>query len=254
MAVAFDFWVKSNEMARNGDEGLAGWRTMVYMGDPEDEDNEPLMVPNPMDSTKMVSPTLPTNDGKKNMDDLGKSTFAWAITDPTDLPATFTVMAAMDDEAKCVGSGLKAVSEQPDQCEMWEQGDPLMHTHTGLELPPGKDDDMLDLGPIRITYTTQTVYVGAHRELDDRTGFTDYIGIGEGGDTRPTGTGVDKIEISLMVADSRGRLRAFEYDHDMDDDTDDIEATATVDEMGMVSFATFRPIPNSRSWPMRAAT
>ena len=72
--------------------------------------------------------------------------------------------------------------------EAWDQSDPLMHTHTGLELPAANTMEMNDLGPLRITYTTQAVYVGAHRELDDRTGYTDFIGIGdEGGDTRPTG-------------------------------------------------------------------
>ncbi len=235
IAIAFDFWVKSNEMARDGDMGLGGWNTMVYMGDPEDEDNEPIMVPNPMDPTMMVNATLPTDT--TSGDNLGKSTFKY-YADPTmvEYPVTFTVMAAMDDEAACKGSGLMAVSDQPDQCEMWEQSDALTHTHTGLDLPPGEDDDMLDLGPIRITFTTQTIYVGAHRELDDRTGFTDFIGIGDG-DARPMGTAEDEIEVSLMVADSRGRLRAYEYDHDMDDDTDDWEATATFDDTGIVSFA-----------------
>ena len=246
VAVAFDFWVKSNADARNGDEGLGGWSTQVYLGDPEDEDNMPLMVPNPMDPTMMVNPTAPTDTTKG--DNLGKSTFMWAITDASMLPAEFTVMAAMDEEADCKGSGLMAVSDQPDQCEMWEQGDPLTHTHTGLDLPPGKDDDMLDLGPIRITYTTQTVYVGVHRELDDRTGYTDFIGVGDG-DARPSdeghadNQGAGKIEVSLMVADSRGRLRAFEYDDDMDEDTEDVEATAMVGASGMVSFR-----PHSRRY------
>ncbi len=226
IAVAFDFWVKSNEMARDGDEGLGGWNTQVYMGDPKADDAMPLMMPNPDDPMEMVNATMPTNDGKKDMDDLGKSTFKYYV-DPTEveLPVTFTVMATSGDDAG-----------QPDMGEMWTQGDALTHTHTGLDLPPGEDDDMLDLGPIRITFTTQAVYVGAHRELDDRTGFTDFIGIGEG-DDRPMGTAVDEIEISLMVADSRGRLRPFEYDHDLDEDTDDIEATATVGSSGIVSFA-----------------
>ena len=113
-----------------------------------------------------------------------------------------------------------------------------MHTHTGLELPLGEDDDMIDLGPIRITYMTQTVYVGTHRELDDRTGFTDYKGLG--GDARPTedGNALDeKIEVSVMVADSRGRLNVLEYDDDMDAKTDDVEATKTFDDdTGIVSF------------------
>ena len=83
---------------------------------------------------------------------------------------------------------------------------------------------------------TQAVYVGTHSELDDRTGFTDFIGIGDG-DDRPTGTAEDEIEVSLMVADSRGRLNVYEYDHDMDDETDDVKATATFDDSGIVSFA-----------------
>ena len=120
--------------------------------------------------------------------------------------------------------------------EMWEQSDALVHTHTGLDLPPGEDDDMTDLGPIRITYLTQAVYVGAHRELDDRTGFSDYLGLGDG-DARPGGTAEDEIEVSVMVADDRGRLDVLEYDDDLDDTTDDVEATDTFDDSGIVSFA-----------------
>ncbi len=215
VAVAFDFWVKSDADARDGDEGLEGWRTGVGMVG-EDGEATPLdMAP---DAT----------------DEDGKSSFAYAITDPANmLPATFAVAAVEVAAAPCVGG---MVSDQPDQCEMWEQSAPLVHTHTGLDLPPGADDDPIDLGPIRITYTTQAVYVGAHRELDDRTGYTDYIGVGDG-DDRPMGDAVGEIEVSLMVADSRGRLIPFEYDHDMDEDTDDIEATKTVGSDGMVSFA-----------------
>ena len=220
-------------MARDGDEGLAGWSTQVFMGDPTADDAEPLMVPNPMDPTMMVNATLPTNDGEDNMDDLGKSTFKY-YADPTmvEYPVTFTVMATpveVDDDGD-------RTSVQPDMGEMWEQSDALTYVHTGLDLPPGKDDDMLDLGPIRITFTTQAVYVGVHRELDDRTGYTDYIGVGDG-DDRPMGNAIGEIEVSLMVPDSRGRLIPFEYDHDMDDETDDVEATDTFGSSGMVSFA-----------------
>ena len=224
VAVAFDFWVKSNETARDGDMGLGGWNTQVYMGDPKADDAMPLMVPDPMDATKMVNATMPTDTTKG--DNLGKSSFAYVITDPTKLPAMFTVMAT---------GGAKA--GQPDMGEAWEQGDALTYTHTGLELPPGKDDDMLDLGPIRVTFTTQAIYVGVHRELDDRTGFTDFIGLGDG-DGRPEkdGSAVGEIEITLMTADSRGRLRVLEYDHDADPKTDDAKAVATAGASGMVSF------------------
>ena len=220
VAVSFDFWVKSNETARDGDEGLGGWSTIVVMGDSEDA----LMMED--EDGEMVNATKPTNDGKMNEDYLGKSTFS-DVVDPTMLPAVFGVTAV---------PVVDGMSVQPDMGEMWEQSAPLVHTHTGLDLPPGEDDDMTDLGPIRITYTTQAIYVGTHRELDDRTGFTDFIGI-DGGDSRPTGTAEEEIEVSLMVADSRGRLNVYEYDHDMDDETDDVKATATFDDSGIVSFA-----------------
>ena len=218
VAVAFDFWVKSNETARDGDMGLGGWNTMVYMGDPEADDAMPLMMED--EDGEMVNATMPTNDGMKNMADLGKSSFAYMV-DPTMLPAMFTVMAGEDQDG-AMG-------------EAWEQGDALTFTHTGLELPPGADDDMLDLGPIRVTFTTQAIYVGVHRELDDRTGFTDYIGLGDG-DGRPDVTGRDKITVTLMAADSRGRLRALEYDHDANGDTPDERAEATAGASGIVSF------------------
>ena len=182
-AVSFVFWVKSNETARDGDEFLAGWATEVFMGEVTD-DSEPLMMVDEDGDT--TNATMPTDTA---MATKGRSTFSYKVV-AADLPAAFTVTAAMDDKAKCTGTGLDATSDQPDQCEVWEQSEALMHTHTGLELPLGEDDDMTDLGPIRITYTTQTVYVGTHRELDDRTGFTDYKGLGpDGGDTRPTDRG-----------------------------------------------------------------
>jgi hypothetical protein len=217
VAVAFDFWVKSNETARDGDMGLGGWNTQVYMGDPEADDAMPLMME--VDG-EMVNATMPTNDGKKNMDDLGKSTFAYAV-DPTALPATFTVMAGEDD--------------QPDQGEAWEQGDALTHTHTGLEIP---SDDVADKGALRVTFTTQAIYVGVHRELDDRTGFTDFIGLRGGGDARPEkgGTADGEIEITLMTADSRGRLRVLEYDDDADAKTPNARAVKKADHTGIVSF------------------
>ena len=226
-AVSFVFWVKSNETARDGNEFLGGWSTMVTMGDSTDA----LMMVDEDGDT--INATMPTDTA---MATKGKSTFSYKVT-AADLPAMFTVTAAMDDKVKCTGTGLDATSDQPDQCEVWEQSDALVHTHTGLELPLGEDDDMTDLGPIRITYTTQVVYVGTHRELDDRTGFSDYLGLGDG-DARPTkdGNAIGEIEVSVMVADSRGRLNVLEYDHDMDAKTDDEEATATFGASGMVSF------------------
>ena len=249
VAVAFDFWIKSNETARDGDMGLGGWNTMVYMGDPEADDAMPLMVPDPKDPTKMVNATMPTDDGEDNMDDLGKSSFAYTVTqaDLAEGGATFTVMAAPVEVDK---DGKRTGVLQPDMDEAWEQGDALTFTHTGLELP---SDDMTDLGPLRITFTTQSIYVGVHRELDDRTGYTDFIGLGDG-DGRPGTAAQGEITVSLMTADSRGRLRAFEYDHDADAETPDEAAEATAGASGMVSFANIPADTEITSWPVHRAT
>ena len=220
-AVSFVFWVKSNETARDGNEFLGGWSTMVTMGDSTDA----LMMVDEDGDT--INATMPTDTA---MATKGRGSFSYTVT-AADMPAMFTVSAIpVDEDGKSV---------QLDMGEVWEQGDALMHTHTGLELPLGEDDDMTDLGPIRITYTTQAVYVGTHRELDDRTGFTDYLGLGEDGDARPTedGNAIGEIEVSVMVADSRGRLNVLEYDHDLNAKTDDVEATDTFDDSGIVSFA-----------------
>ena len=187
VAVSFDFWVKSNETARTGDEGLGGWSTIVVMGDSEDA----LMMED--EDGEMVNATKPTDGGE---DDMGKSTFSYVV-DPTMLPAVFGVAA--------VPAG------QPDMGEMWEQSDPLVHTHTGLDLPLGEDDDMIDLGPIRITFNTQALTVGVYRETDDEPGFTNYQSKVAGGDQRPTDDVSEELMVELMLENSRGRLTRHEY-------------------------------------------
>ena len=141
-AVSFVFWVKSNETARDGNEFLPSWNTMVTMGDSEDA----LMMVDEDGDT--INATMPTDTA---MATKGRGSFSYTVT-AADMPAMFTVTASMDDKVKCTRTGLDATSDQPDQGEVWEQSAALMHTHTGLELPLGEDDDMTDLGPIRITY------------------------------------------------------------------------------------------------------
>ena len=201
VAVSFDFWVKSNETARDGDEGLGGWSTAVVMVDSEDPTmtSDPLMMVDEDGDT--VNATMPTDDGEDDMDDKGKSTFSYVV-DPTMLPATFGVAAVPVVGGKSV---------QPDMGEMWEQSDALTHTHTGLDLPLGEDDDMTDLGPIRITFNTQTLRVGVYRETDDEPGFSNYQSKVDGGDQRPSDDVSEELMVELMKESSRGRLTRHEY-------------------------------------------
>ena len=236
VAAAFDFWVKSNETARDGDMGLGGWQVQYCMPMAKTDDAgevvcegdkaafKAIMMGEGDDAEPLTSDTTTATRGK--------ASFAMTV-DPMMLPAMFYVRATPVDVAE---DGKRTSVQKPDMGEMWEQVAPDPHMHTGLELPPGDDDMPADLGPIRITFTTQSITVGVHRELDDRTGFTDYFGVDGEGDDRPGGTAAGKIEITLMEADDRGRLRVLTYDHDFNPKNDDIDATRMVTKSGVVSF------------------
>ena len=117
-------WVKNNAMARGGDMGLGGWNADVYMGDPEAEGAMPLeMGPMATDST-------------------GLATFSYSV-DPAmlkDGPATFTVMV-----------------QDGQSSEKYDQSDALVHMHDALAHPDMNTAEMNDLGPVHVTWTTQTL-------------------------------------------------------------------------------------------------
>ena len=197
----FQYWVKNNAMARGGDMGLGGWKTDVYMGDPEAEGAMPLeMGPMATDST-------------------GLATFSYSV-DPAmmkDGPATFTVM---------VQGGQSS--------EMYDQSDALEHMHDALAHPDMNTAAMNDLGPVHVTWTTQTLTVGVYREVDDEAGFTDYRAA-MGGDARPAAAVAGEMTAELLTRDERNRLRAYEYDHDGRPTTDKI-STMRIGATGMASF------------------
>ena len=226
-AVNIQFWVKSNMDARGGDMGLEDWATeycMPMADDAATTDEDESVVCTGEDATFTA---MTDADGEAMLtDEEGKGTLSFTA-DVANLPAMVYVRAA-DDQ-----------SDKLDYGEAYEQTDALMHSHDGLILPadndPSMNTDELDKGPVYITYTTQSIYVGAHRELDDRTGLTDYIGVGDG-DARPSGHAKGKIEVRLMQADERGRLEQYTYDHDNDPETDDEDAEATFSDAATVRF------------------
>ena len=213
----FQFWVKSNADARGGDMGLGGWSTEVYMGDPEADDAMPLMMVDEDGDT--VNATMPTDDGEDNMDDLGKGTFSYMV-DPADLPATFSVLVAEEQSS-----------------ETYETSDALMFTHTGLVHPEANTAEMNDLGPIHVTWTTQTLTVGVYREVDDEPGFSDYRAP-MGGDDYPDAAVAAEMMVELLTRDSRNRLRRYDmWDDDGDAKTDPVDAIQDLGKNGMASFA-----------------
>ena len=217
VAVNFDFWVKSNEMARNGNMGLGGWRVQYCMPMAKTDDAEAvvcegvkaafkdIMVGEGDDAEPVVTDTTTAMDNEN----LGKASFATTV-DKTMLPAKFHVRVtpvAVDEDGKRTN-----VQSKVDGGEMWEATTLDAYEHTGLDLPPGKDDDPIDLGPIRITWTTQALVVGAHRELDDQPGYSqyrsDYPHDDADTDARPSD---GLLEVELMYSENGGRLKRYEY-------------------------------------------
>ena len=216
VAVNVQFWVKSDKDARSGDEGLGGWNTEIFMGDPTAEDAEALTKQDPRypdDPTKTVNITDPTDDGEDVEADAGKTAFSYMAVDADgmpDLPATFYVTLPPYNKQSADGGEMWTSMADDEALGRSEDGSMLMYEHTGLMLP---DDDAVDLGATRITFTTQKLMVGVYRETDDVPGFTDYRSAvpGGGGDTRPTGTVAGEMQVELMVENSRGRLERYEY-------------------------------------------
>ena len=206
----FQFWIKSDADARGGDMGLGGWNSEVTMG----MDTVPLMVENAKGDT--VNATMPTDTA---MASVGRAGLSYSVG-VDDLPATFTVTAGEKQ------AGAKG--------EKFDQSDALTHTHTGLMHPDMNTAEMNDLGPIHVTFTTQTLTVGVYREVDDEPGWTDYRAP-MGGDKRPVAAVAGEMSAQLMARDSRNRLRPYEYDHDGKATTDDI-STMTIGSNGMASF------------------
>ncbi|MDE2876867.1 MAG: hypothetical protein OXQ93_15610, partial [Gemmatimonadota bacterium] len=184
----FQWWVKSDEKAKDGNETLEGW----------------------------------TATNGKETDEDGLAMYS-GLVDVGDLPMTFEVMLEEDG--------------QPDMGEMWSQSDMLTHTHTGLEHPAMNLPVANDLGPIYVTYETQTLVLGVYRETDDEDGFTNYVSPVPGGDHRPHDDVGEEMTVELMVRDERDRLKTLKWDHDLDADTDMKEARGDFGKGGLLRFA-----------------
>ena len=241
VAAAFDFWVKSTDavpMERGGDAGLGGWHTEVYMGDPEAEDAEPLMKPDPDDDMEMVNATEPTDTA---MATRGKSTFSYRLTKEAlaEGSVTFTVMVPE--------------AGQPDMKQTWEpQSDAgaITYEYDGFTLPEANTAEIQDQGPIRITFTTQNLVVAVYREADDQPGLTNYQSQLEGGDQRPVDDVAEEMQVELMKRGDRNRLVRHEYKA-FDPMGERTVAVANPMAFGEDGFATFPDLPANDEFIVR---
>ena len=128
------------ETAYGGGEALAGWDINVLSGDPTDPTS-----------------LMPVEGAPTMLDDDGNASFMTVVA-PGDLPAAFAFAAAADQDDDLDGG------------ESYES-DSGGYLHTGLKLAGAMDGD-----PIVVTYTTQTLKVFVHHELDQVRGYTGNVG------------------------------------------------------------------------------
>ena len=176
--VNFQWWVKSNEDAKDGNEFLEGW------------------------VAKQGETVLDTTNANGRGRYTGTLTAAQRASLIAARPVRFTV--ALDT----------IQADSVDMNERWTQSRSPTHTHTGLENPATNTYDNNDLGNIYITWKTHSMMLGVYREADDVEGFTDYQSRLPGGDHRPVSSVFREMSIELLARDSRNRLDTYKYDHD----------------------------------------
>ncbi len=166
-----------------GGDALAGWAIAVLSGDPTDP------------TSLMPVEGAPTMLGEEDADDEGMASFETTVM-PTDLPATYVFGLAPDQDDEMDGGENYAAA-------------PVVYTHDGLKLAGTQD-----AGALVASYTTQTLKVYVHHELDQVEGFTGNV---LGGDERDDG----KVNVELRYIDDNGRSRAFQNADSIDIDGPD---------------------------------
>ncbi len=191
--VNFQWWVKSNATAKDGNQFLGGWRAT--------------------NGSATNSRGLATYTGR-----LSASQIAAAIRG---LPARFTVAMSATQ------------ADSVDMNEKWTASGSKSHSHTGLENPATNTMAANDLGAIYITWETHSLVLGVYRETDDEEGYTNYQSRVPGGDHRPVSSVARGMKITALAKDDRGRDKPYKYDHDAcwnrnSRNTDPIEPVFTI--------------------------
>ncbi|MYH53047.1 MAG: hypothetical protein F4139_08855 [Gemmatimonadetes bacterium] len=204
----FQWWIKSDANAKDGNMPLEGWNVVIG-----------------------------TNTIATDAD--GKGTFSGMVP----LGATPHVVMVMADTTQ---------ADSLTMGEKWTQPAlPLTYVHNPLALPALNTAEMNDLGPIYITWTTQTLVVGVHREMDDVYGYAKYESV-VNGDHRPhAAVGADMRVMVMWEAGRNNRLEVYdEWDADCDEDPDDdpSEASKSVGSSGVVKFPC---LPAGEEWTVR---
>ena len=154
----------------------------------------------------------------------GKAIYSGTVN-VSELPKTFTV--ALNT----------AQADAVDMDERWVQSAALTYIHDGLSLPSDNTSSDNSLGPIYVTWQTQSLLVGVYREADQTPGYTDFQSELADGDHRPVPGVGSEMTVELLERDSQDSLQLYKWDHDNNPRTDDQEGYATIGANGLVRFA-----------------
>ena len=151
-----------------GGDALGGWLIAVLSGSDPD--------------------SLTAVEGAPAMlDEDGNAAFTATVA-PDALPAVYT-FAVAPDQLDAMDGGENYAAE------------PATYVHTGLMLAGTQD-----AGTLEVAFTTQTLKVYVHHELDQVEGYTGNI---IGGDERDGSGDARKVDVELRYIDDSGRSRAF---------------------------------------------
>ena len=223
--VNFQWWVKSNETAKDGDRALGGW---------------------------MASNGSATNSK-------GLATYTGTLS------AAQMAAAIRGTAARFTVAMNTTQADSVDMNEKWTQSRSLSHTHTGLENPATNTMAANDLGPVYITWQTHSLVLGVYRETDDVEGYTNYQSRVPGGDHRPASSVARRMKLEFLEEDDRGRDKPYKYDHDAcwnknSHKTDEREVIASFGSDGLATVSclprndefTIKFTPDTASAPNRA--
>ena len=150
----------------------------------------------------------------------GEALKGWAIavlsgSDPDSLTAVEGAPAMLDEDGNAAFTTTAApdalpvafaIAVAPDQADAMDGGEnyaaePATYVHTGLMLAGTQD-----AGTLEVAFTTQTLKVYVHHELDQVEGYTGNI---IGGDERDGKGDARKVDVEIRYIDDSGRSRAF---------------------------------------------
>ena len=185
------YWVKNVKTDAGGDMVQEGWTSEVRSN--------------------------PANTGSQSVkasDKRGMATFT-DEADVDDLPMKFYIRLSTS-QAKALGEAFMVTPEPSDAASMESAAvagsktaqSLLVYEHDGLTMP----GDTVDLGVMRVKWTTQSLYVGVHHERDHIEGFDNQRL--QSRDARPSAAARadSAVNIRLQVVDKYGTPRDWEYE------------------------------------------